>query len=81
MEVTKEKIQKPKNNLPQINIMHNIIQQRKKIEKKKDNKKLLYWAIGITILFVLILASSMIGITVLDPQSLNNVTININITT
>ena len=46
-------------------------------EKKKV---LIYWIIGIVILLIILFASSMINITILDPLPFNNITLQINIT-
>lgn len=46
----------------------------------ENKKRWIYLIIAIIIIFILLFATSMVGVTVLDTQSINNITLQINIT-
>lgn len=48
--------------------------------EKKDNKKALYLIATIIIALIILISTGMVNVTVLDPQSISNITLQINLT-
>jgi len=48
--------------------------------KETGDKKWIYITVAVCILLIAIMSMSMVNVTVLDPQALENITIHVNIT-